>query len=120
MCNLFYNHQYIHNNKKLRKLKLTSNVGSMMIDKMAEIEDCHEVWYSKKAVTNILSLKFVGEIYHVNYDSHDESFVFHQDQHGMPDLVFKMHHSGLHFFDPRGDDFAFVTTVEENKIPFSG
>ena len=91
----------------------------MTIDKMADIGDGHKVWYSKKAVTNILSLKFIGEIYHVIYDSHDESFVVHQDQHGMPDLVFKMHHSGLHFFDPWGDDFAFVTMVDDNKIPFS-
>lgn len=35
----------------------------------------------------------------------------------MPNLVFK--NSSLHFFDPCGNDFAFVTTVEDNKIPFS-
>lgn len=120
-CNLFCNRQYIHNIKKLSKpLKLTSNGGSMTIDKLADIGDGHKVWYSKKAVANILSLKFIGEIYHVTYDSHDESFVVHQDQHGMPDLGFKMHHSGLHyFFDPRRDYFACVTMVEDNKILFS-
>ena len=119
-CNLFCNRQYIHNIKTpARPLKLTSNGGSMLINKLAKIGEGHKVWYSKQAVTNILSLKFVGEIYHVTYDSNDGSFVMHRDQHGMPDLVFRMHHSGLHFFDPRGDDFAFVTTVEDNKIPFS-
>ena len=91
----------------------------MRITKIAAIGDGHKVWYSTRAVTNILSLKFVSSIYHVTYDSHDESFIVHRDDAGLPDMVFRMHHSGLHLHDPREEDFIFVNTVDENKLPFS-
>ena len=66
---------------------MATKTNEQRCNKLAEIGEGHEVWYSKQAVTNILSLKFVGEIYHVTYDSNDGSFVVHRDQHGMPDLV---------------------------------
>jgi hypothetical protein len=34
-------------------------------------------------------------------------------------MVFKMQESGLHYHDPQGEDFSFITTVEGNKIPFT-
>ncbi len=34
-------------------------------------------------------------------------------------MTFHMHRSGLHIYDPRATEFAFVTTVQGNKLPFS-
>ncbi len=91
----------------------------MMIKKIAAIGDCHKVWYLTCAITSILSLKFISSIYHVAYDSYDESFVVHREDAGILNLVFRMHHSRLHLHDPREEDFIFVNTVDENKISFS-
>jgi hypothetical protein len=38
---------------------------------------------------------------------------------GLPNLLFKEHKNGLHFFDPRQADFIFVETVELNMQLFS-
>ena len=57
--------------------------------------------------------------YDVTYHSNDREFIVYRDAAGLPNMRFKMHSSGLHFYDPRNKDFAFVTTVEENKQHFT-
>jgi hypothetical protein len=52
--------------------------------------------------------------YRVTYDSLEETFLVHREAVGLPNLLFKEHGNGLHFFDPRQVDFAFVKTVESN------
>jgi hypothetical protein len=42
-------------------------------------------------------------------------FVVHHEPEGKPDMEFRMHKSGLHYFDPRDSEFIFVNTVSENK-----
>ena len=37
----------------------------------------------------------------------------------MPNMIFKMHSSGLHFYDPRHEEFTFVVTVEDNLKLFT-
>ena len=34
-------------------------------------------------------------------------------------MIFRMHSSGLHFYDPTRDEFSFVVTVEDNIKSFS-
>ena len=35
-------------------------------------------------------------------------------------MIFWMHSSGVHYYDPRcSDNFSFVSTVESNKLPFT-
>jgi hypothetical protein len=36
-----------------------------------------------------------------------------------PNMEFRMHESGLHYYDPRNDEFIFVTTVSGNKKGFT-
>ena len=37
-----------------------------------------------------------------------------------PDMHFKMHSSGLHYYDPQDDNFTFnIHTVSENKMGFT-
>ncbi len=81
----------------------------MKLSKIANVENYeHPVWYSSKAITNILALKNVIKQYRVTYDS-DElvSFVVHRERLGYPNLIFEMHKSGLHYYDPRKQHFTF-------------
>ena len=34
-------------------------------------------------------------------------------------MVFRMHLSGLHFYDPVEEGFVFIETVEQNKLAFT-
>ena len=76
------------------------------------------VWYSSKAITNILSLASLWDQYQVTYDSLDNCFVIHGQEFGTPDILFKLHPSGLHYYNPRGEEFTFVTMVDGNKSAY--
>jgi hypothetical protein len=79
-----------------------------------------KVWYSKKAITNIVALSSVIKQYRVTYDSDDLKFVVHRESAGKPNMEFRMHESGLHYYDPRDiGHYAFVNTVSGNKIGFT-
>ena len=91
----------------------------MEVDFLATIGKNAEVWYSKDAITNILSVKDVMQSYHITYNSYDRAFIVWREDANLPNMVFRMHSSGLHYFDPRKDEFSFVVTVEENMKPFS-
>jgi hypothetical protein len=56
--------------------------------------------FSKKAIANILSLKDAINQYRVMYDSEGMEFVIYCNKHELPTMLFKMHSSGLHYFDP--------------------
>jgi hypothetical protein len=75
--------------------------------------------FSKKAITNIFTLKNMKKQYRVMYDSSEETFLEHHKAAGLPNLLFKEHGNGLHFFDLRQADFAFVETVESNMRLYS-
>jgi hypothetical protein len=100
-------------------MRLKSNGGTMEVRKQATMPGYHaHVWYNKKAIIIILSLSNVIKQYRVTYDSNDKMFVVHREPEGKPDMEFRMHKSGLHYFDPRDSEFIFVKTVSENKAGF--
>ncbi len=73
----------------------------MTTNLQAELPGYHaNVWFSKKAITNIILLKNLIKQYWVTYDSRYETFVVHREAHGKPNMEFRMHESGLHYFDP--------------------
>ncbi len=81
-----------------------------------------ETWFSQKAITNLLSFKCLNDIYCITYDSKKEkAFIVHRSEHGMTDLCFVEHPSGLHILEqPDGDLGAtFVQTVEQNMKMFT-
>jgi hypothetical protein len=87
----------------------------MVVSHKASILGYHNnVWFSKRAITNIIALKNLIKQYCVTYDSNDEMFVVHRESAGKPNMQFRMHESGLHYFDPRDESFTFVNTVAEN------
>jgi hypothetical protein len=100
-------------------LTLKSNGGTMQVDHVASIGNKTEVWYSKDAISNILSVKDVSRSYRITYDSYDEAFIVWREEKNLPNMIFRMHSSGLHFYDPQKEGFSFDVTVEENMKPFS-
>ena len=118
---LFCNPNFVSSFSKAEKpLKLQSNGGKLMIHHVAAIyDDGMCVWFSKKAITNNLSLKMVRQQYPVTYDCNRSQFVIHHVESGKPNLIFCMHPSGLHIYDPADCVFSFMTTVDGNKMHFS-
>ena len=101
---------------------MTSNGGGLKITKKCRIPGYkYEVWYSKKAITNIICLKNLIKCYRVTYDSKiGTTFVVHRSAYGLPDLLFEMHPCGLHVCYPKKlGQFGFVQTVEDNMKLFS-
>ncbi|MGL6130279.1 MAG: hypothetical protein ACRCZ9_01525, partial [Fusobacteriaceae bacterium] len=118
---LFCNKKMVYNIRASdEKMTLQSNGGSMTVHMIADVgEDAKPVWFSEKAITNILSLKDVVERYAVSYNSNESAFIVHRDNRGLPDMLFKMHRSGLHYFYPNKKDFMFISTVRDNMLPYS-
>jgi hypothetical protein len=47
-------------------------------------------------------------------------FVVHRESQGKPNMEFRMHKCGLHYYDPGNENhLAFVNTVSENKEGFT-
>jgi hypothetical protein len=101
-------------------LTLQSNEGSMKVHQIADIgRGQSPVWFSKRAITNILSLKEVVKTYRVIYNSSDSAFFVLCEDVGLPNMIFKMHSSGLHYYNPSRKEFSFVVTVEDTMAPFN-
>jgi hypothetical protein len=49
-------------------------------------------------------LRNVIKQYPVIYDSDDKMFVVHRESVGKPNMEFRMHESGIHYYDPRNDE----------------
>jgi hypothetical protein len=95
--------------KSSHSMRLKSNGRTMEVKKQAIMRGYHaHVWYNIKAITNILSLSNVIKQYLVTYDSNDQIFVVHREPEGKPDMEFRMHKSGLHYFDPRDNEFILL------------
>jgi hypothetical protein len=80
---------------------------------------CQPNWFCKNAITNIFALSNVIKQDRVTYDSDDKTFIVHRQSNGLQDMEFRMHHSGLNYFDPRRNVFTFISTVYGNKEGFT-
>jgi len=119
---LFCNPQLVNKIRKSTKfMKLQSNGGTMTVRHKASITSYnYEVWFDKNAITNIIALSNLIKQYRVTYDSDDKMFVVHRGTINKPDMHFRMHSSGLHYYDPQDTNFSFnVNTVSENKMGFT-
>ena len=103
-----------------KSMRLKSNGGTMMVTHKAKVAGYHmHVWYNKNAITNILALSNVIKQYRVTYDSDDQMFVVHREPENKPNMEFRMHESGLHYYDPHNEEFTFINTVSGNKEGFT-
>jgi hypothetical protein len=102
---------------------MTSNAGGLKISHKCKILGYKfQVWFSSKAITNIICLKnLIKKCYRVTYDSEiATTFAVHRSAFGLPDLLFEMHPCGLHVCYPKKmGQFGFVQTVEDNMKLFS-
>ncbi len=108
--------------KAKNALLMTSNGGGLKITEKCKIPGYkYLVWFSKKAITNIICLKNLIKCYRVTYDSElDTTFVVHLSAFGLPDLLFEMHPCGLLVCYPKKmGEFGFVQTVEDHIKLFS-
>jgi hypothetical protein len=105
-------------------LSMTSNSSGLKITEQGKFPGYKFwVWFSKKAITNIICLKNLIKIYRVTYDSKVETTcVIYCQQCGLPDLFFEMHPCGLHICYPKKmGEFGFIQTVKDNmKLSASG
>ena len=100
---------------------LKSNGCTLLVNEVADFEGFEkEMWFSLDAMTNILSILLVKSEYTITYDGED--FIIHRAAKGYPDMVFKLHKSGLHVYDledPRGlANYSFMETVDSNMELF--
>ena len=78
-----------------------------------------DVWYDRKAITNILSLTNMSKRYRVTYYSKDKAFIIHCHKAKLPNMVFRENKSGLHVYKPptkrkgKGlEQVVFINTVQ--------
>jgi hypothetical protein len=107
--------------KSRSNMRLKSNGGTMVVTRKATMQGYNKtVWFSTRAITNIIALQNLIYQYRVTYDSDDLMFVVHQESESKPNMEFKMHKSGIHYYDPRKEhNMTFITTVSENKTGFT-
>ena len=67
------------------------------------------MWFIKNTITNIVSLKNLGEKYLVTYRSDEKIFIVHRETEGKQIMQFRMYENGLYYFDPRYE--AIVTSI---------
>jgi hypothetical protein len=92
----------------------------MEVKHQADMKGYHKlVWYNEKAITNNLALSNAIKQYRVTYDSNDKMFIVHRQSHGLPNMEFRRHQSGLHYYDPRNAELTFISTVSGNKEGFT-
>jgi hypothetical protein len=109
----------VYNTKK--KVTIQSNGATLVARKLATIEGYqHKVWFDKRAITNILSLANVSKQYRVTYDSgNSKDFIVHRDAAGLPDMHFRLHNLGLHVYNPKLEQLAFLNIVQDNMEGFT-
>jgi hypothetical protein len=107
--------------KSKSNMRLKSNGGTMVATRKATMEGYKKtVWSSTQAITNIIALHNLIDQYRVTYYSEDLMFVVHRESESKPNMEFKMHKSGLHYYDLRKEQHLnFVSTVSENKTCFT-
>ena len=73
-------------------------------------------------MTHILCLKNLIRLYRVTYNSErPTAFIVHQEEFGLPNMVFDMHPCGLHIYYPEKIDrqYEFAQMVANNMKLFT-
>jgi hypothetical protein len=107
--------------KSRSNMRLKSNGVTMIVTRKATMEGYNKtVWFSTRAIINIVALRNLIDQYQVTYDSDDLMFVVHRESESKPNMEFKMHKSGLHYYEPRKEHhLTLFNTVSESKIGFT-
>jgi hypothetical protein len=106
-----------------RAMNLSSNRGGLQISKECVVPGYDFwVWFTTRAMTNIICLKSLICLYRVTYDSKRwTAFIVHWEEIGLPNMIFDMYPCGLHVYYPKKTDghYGFVQTVADNMKLFT-
>ena len=127
---LFCNRDLVHNVRDSKEiLNLTTNAGSKIIDKEADVKGFGTVKYDEDSIANIFGLQDLVDRYRVTMDSTKENaFLVHTDRDGI--VKFKANGRGLYTYQPtekyikemaekNANEVSHVQTVKENRKGFS-
>ena len=102
---------------------MSSNGGGLRISKECMVPGYEFwMWFTKRAMTNIICLKNIIRLFRVTYDSERGTrFIVHREEYGLPNMIFEMHPCGLHVYYPEKVDgkYSFVQTVADNMKLFT-
>jgi hypothetical protein len=118
LCNTALVSKTIKTNSSMR---LKSNLETMVISRRSTMTGYNKnVWFSTRAITNIIALSNLIDQYRVAYTCDDFMFAVHQESENKSNMEFRMHESGLHYYDPRKENhLTFVNTVSKNSGGFT-
>jgi hypothetical protein len=107
--------------KSKSSMRLKNNSDTTAVSRKATLPGYNKsVWFSTRDINNIIALRNLIEQYRVTYDSDDLMFVVHCKSESNPNMEFRMHQSGLHYYDPRKEaHLTLFNTVSENKKCFT-
>jgi hypothetical protein len=107
--------------KSRSNMRLKSNGGTMVVTQKAMMEGYNKtVWFSTRAIINIIALRNLIDQYRVTYDSDDLMSGVHRESYSKPTIEFNMYKSELHYYDRRKEHhMTFVNTVSEKKTGFT-
>jgi hypothetical protein len=72
-------------------MRLKINSGTMVVTHKSIMPGYNkDVWFSTRAITNIIALSNLIQKYQVTYDSDDKMFVVHREYQGKPNMEFRM------------------------------
>ena len=82
-----------------QSLIVRDNSGTSEVHQKAKIPGYKtDIWYDRKAITNILSLGNMSKQYRLTYDSKDKTFIIHCHKAKLPIMVFCEHNRGLNVY----------------------
>ena len=90
---LFCNLDLVENITKVgKKITVQGNGGTVSVAHKATFPGYkHYVWFSKDAITNIISIKTLINKYRVTYDIMDQIFLVHREGLKKPNMESNMH-----------------------------
>jgi hypothetical protein len=107
--------------KSTTSMRIQSNGGTMVVMWKAIMKGYNKyVWFSTRAITNIIALSNLIQQYRITYDSDNNMCVVHRESQGKSSIEFRIQKCGLHYYNPRKEKhLAFINTVYENKEGFT-
>jgi hypothetical protein len=77
-------------------MRLKRNGGTMVVSWKAIVPVYNkDVWFSRKAITNIIALSNLIQHYRVTYNIDDKMCAVYRETQGKTDMEFLMHKCGL-------------------------
>jgi hypothetical protein len=81
--------------KSTTSMRLKRKGGTMSVTWKANMPGYNkDVWFSTRAITNIITLSNLIQQYRVTYASYNKMFVLHRESQGKPNMEFRMHKCG--------------------------